>query len=78
LLVDSVGWDPLAYKTREIPGGIAFSAFPLFDCFVAINFYIYSTNIIQIQDKLIINYVIQTQCQINIILKFKIFLNSQD
>jgi hypothetical protein len=40
--------------------------------------YIYSTNIIQIQDKLIINYTIQTQCQINIILKFKIFLNSQD
>jgi hypothetical protein len=41
--------------------------------------YIYnSTNIIQIQDKLIINYVIQTQCQTNIILKFKIFLNSQD
>jgi hypothetical protein len=41
--------------------------------------YIYnSTNIIQIQDKLIINYTIQTQCQINIILKFKIFLNIQD
>ena len=40
--------------------------------------YIYSTNIIQIQDKLIINYAIQTQCQTNIILKFKIFLNSQD
>ena len=37
-----------------------------------------STNIIQIQDKLIINYAIQTQCQTNIILKFKIFLNSQD
>jgi len=30
----------------------------------------YSTNIIQIQDKLIINYAIQTQCQTNIILKF--------
>jgi hypothetical protein len=44
-----------------------------------IYIYIYnSTNIIQIQDKLIINYVIQTQCQTNIILKFKIFLNSQD
>jgi hypothetical protein len=40
--------------------------------------YIYSTNIIQIRDKLIINYAIQTQYQINIILKFKIFLNSQD
>ena len=42
--------------------------------------YIYSTNIIQIQDKLIINYAIQTQYQYqtNIILKFKIFLNSQD
>jgi len=40
--------------------------------------YIYSTNIIQIQDKLIINYAIQTQCQTNIILNFKIFLNSQD
>jgi hypothetical protein len=36
------------------------------------------TNIIQIQDKLIINYTIQTQYQVNIILKFKIFLNSQD
>jgi len=34
--------------------------------------------IIQIQDKLIINYAIQTQCQTNIISKFKIFLNSQD
>jgi hypothetical protein len=40
--------------------------------------YIYSTNIIQIQDKLIINYAIQTQYQTNIISKFKIFLNSQD
>jgi len=40
--------------------------------------YIYSTNIIQIQDQLIINYAKQTQCQTNIILKFKIFLNSQD
>jgi hypothetical protein len=40
--------------------------------------YIYISNIIQIQDKLIINYAIQTQCQTNIILKFKIFLNSQD
>ena len=45
---------------------------------VHIYIYIYSTNIIQIQDKLIINYAIQTQCQTNIILKFKIFLNSQD
>jgi hypothetical protein len=36
-----------------------------------------STNIIQIQDKLIINYAIQTQCQTNII-SIKIFLNSQD
>jgi len=45
---------------------------------VELFIYIYSTNIIQIQDKLIINYTIQTQCQINIILKFKIFLNSQD
>ena len=43
-----------------------------------IYIYIYSTNIIQIQDKLIINYAIQTQCQTNIILKFKIFLNSQN
>jgi len=33
---------------------------------------------IYIQDKLIINYVIQTQCQTNIILKIKIFLNDQD
>jgi hypothetical protein len=41
--------------------------------------YIYnSTNIIQIQDKLIINYAIQKQCQTNIISKFKIFLNNQD
>jgi hypothetical protein len=45
---------------------------------VHIYIYIYITNIIQIQDKLIINYAIQTQCQTNIILKFKIFLNSQD
>jgi len=37
-----------------------------------------STNVIQIQDKLIINYAIQTQYQTNIILNFKIFLNSQD
>jgi hypothetical protein len=43
-----------------------------------VHIYIYSTNIIQIQDKLIINYAIQTQSQTNIILKFKIFLNSQD
>jgi len=43
-----------------------------------VHIYIYSTNIIQIQDKLIINYAIQTQCKTNIILKFKIFLNSQD
>jgi hypothetical protein len=40
--------------------------------------YINLTNIIQIQDKLIINYVIQTKCQTNIISKFKIFLNNQD
>ena len=40
--------------------------------------YIYLTNIIQIQDKLIINYAIQIQCRTNIISKFKIFLNSQD
>jgi hypothetical protein len=46
--------------------------------YIYIYIYIYSTNIIQIQDKLIINYAIQTQCQTNIILKFKIFLNSQD
>jgi len=45
---------------------------------IYIYIYIYSTNIIQIQDKLIINCAIQTQCQTNIILKFKIFLNSQD
>ena len=43
-----------------------------------VHIYIYITNIIQIQDKLIINYAIQTQCQTNIISKFKIFLNSQD
>ena len=42
-----------------------------------VHIYIYSTNIIQIQDKLIINYAIQTQCQTNIISKFKIFLNSK-
>jgi len=47
---------------------------PFQSCFV----HIYITNIIQIQDKLIINYTIQTQCQTNIILKFKIFLNSQN
>jgi len=47
--------------------------------FNEINMYIYnSTNIIQIQDKLIINYTIQIQCQTNIVLKFKIFINSQD
>jgi len=48
-------------------------------CTVHIYIYIYiynSTNTIQIQDKLIINYAIQTQCETNIILKFKIFLNS--
>ena len=51
---------------------------PFWSCTVHIYIYIYSTNIIQIQDKLIINYAIQTQYQTNIILKFKIFLNSQD
>ena len=51
---------------------------PFRGCTVHIYIYIYSTKIIQIQDKLIINYAIQTQCQTNIILKFKIFLNSQD
>jgi len=52
----------------------------LFWSYTVLYIYIYinSTNIIQIQDKLIINYAIQTQYQINIILKFKIFLNSQD
>ena len=39
------------------------------------GFYIYicvcETNIIQIQDKLIINYAIQTQCQTNIISNLK-------
>jgi hypothetical protein len=50
---------------------------PFQSCTVHIYIYIYSTNIIQIQDKLIINYAIQTQCQTNIISKFKIFLNSQ-
>ena len=49
---------------------------PFRGCTVHIYIYINSTNIIQIQDKLIINYAIQTQCQTNIILKFKIFLNS--
>ena len=44
--------------------------------YIYIYIYINSTNIIQIQDKLIINYAIQTQCQTNIISKFKI--NSQD
>jgi hypothetical protein len=42
-----------------------------------VHIYIY-TNIIKNQDKLIINYAIQTQCQTNIISKFKIFLNSQN
>jgi hypothetical protein len=52
---------------------------PFRGCTVHIYIYIqHSTNIIQIQDKLIINYAIQTQYQTNIILKFKIFLNSQD
>jgi len=46
--------------------------------YIYIYIYIYSTNIIPIQDKLIINYAIQTQCQTNIISNFKIFLNSQD
>jgi len=46
--------------------------------YIYIYIYINSTNIIQIQDKLIINYALQTQCQTNIILKFKIFINSQD
>ena len=46
--------------------------------YIYIYIYIYSTSIIQIQDKLIINYAIQTQCPTNIILKFKIFLTSQD
>jgi len=54
-----------------------------FDFIAAFHFeiilFIYnSINIIQIQDKLNINYALQTQCQTNIILKFKIFLNSQD
>ena len=49
-----------------------------FGVVLLIYIYINPTNIIQIQDKLIINYAIQTQCQTNIILKFKIFLNSQD
>jgi len=44
--------------------------------YIYIYTYINSTNIIQ--DKLIINYAIQTRCQTNIISKFKIFLNSQD
>jgi len=47
-----------------------------FEVVLFIYIYIYITNIIQ--DKLIINYTIQTQCQTNIILNFKIFLNSQD
>jgi hypothetical protein len=51
---------------------------PFRGCTVHIYIYIYSTNIIQIQDKLIINYAIQTHYQTNIISKFKIFLNSQD
>jgi hypothetical protein len=42
------------------------------------NFKKFKICIIQIQDKLIINYTIQTQYQTNIILKFKIFLNNQD
>ena len=46
--------------------------------YIYIYIYIHSTNIIQIQDKLIINYAIQIQCQTNIISNFKIFLNSQD
>jgi hypothetical protein len=46
--------------------------------YIYIYIYIYITNIIQIQDQLIINYAIQTQCQTNIISEFKIFLNSQD
>jgi hypothetical protein len=46
--------------------------------YIYICIYINSTNIIQIQDKLIINYAIQTQCQTNIISNFKIFLNGQD
>jgi len=46
---------------------------------IYIYIYIYIFNkIIQIQDKLIINYAIQTLCQTNIISIFKIFLNSQD
>jgi len=45
----------------------------LYYSYIYIYIYIYI-----IQDKLIINYAIQTQYQINIILKFKIFLNSQD
>jgi hypothetical protein len=62
--------------------GMKCFSFEMFRCTVSGLYcsyiYIYSINIIQIQDKLIINYVIQTQCQTNIILKFKIFLNSQD
>ena len=50
----------------------------LYCSYIYIYIYINSTNIIQIQYKLIINYAIQTQCQTNIISKFKIFLNSQD
>ena len=63
--------------------GIECFSFKVFRCaisglyclYIYIYIYIY---IYEIQDKLIINYAIQTQYQINIILKFKIFLNSQD
>jgi len=59
--------------------GVPFLCFT-FHIYIYIYIYIYinSINIIQIQDKLIINYAIQTHYQTNIISKFKIFLNSQD
>jgi hypothetical protein len=58
--------------------GMKYFDFRAFQRAISELYCLYITNIIQIQDKLIINYAIQAQCQTNIILNFKIFLNSED
>jgi hypothetical protein len=74
-----VDWGFISYEVGWVFLYVFFQSGKLFSDGMEVGIiYIYSTNIIQIQDKLIINYAIQTQCQTNIILKFKIFLNSQD
>ena len=45
----------------------------LYCSYIYTHTHTHTTNIIQIQDKLIINYAIQTQCQTNIISNLKYF-----